>query len=149
MNIRIAKQEDVLDIEPIGLEFFEESGYPGSLDFEAWRLQWQTLIELGAGYILLLEDDGKVVGFLSALVMPDPFNGVHMAAETCWFVSKSHRQGLAPIRLIREFETEARKRGCERALMSHLTKLTPERLGRLFEKRGYSLHEQVFIKELK
>ena len=146
--IRFATAKDLDAVEPLGRKFFEEAKHPGTWNGEHWKQTWSRVMELAGGFVLLWEEDGKLVGFLGGMLSQDPFSGEHVASENFWFVDPAHRKGLGAIRLLAAFEQHAKSAGCDRIYMVHLASLTPGALERLYQRRGYELVEQTFRKNL-
>lgn len=139
--------EDLPELAKMGPEFYKESGLLGQFIPDVFVAKWTTFINLGVGFILGLFRDGKLAGGFGAIVSDDFNDGAIVASECFWFVSaKARGRGFE---LLIAYEEEARKRGAVRCSMIHLLSLQPNRLGELYERRGYKPIETAYMKELK
>lgn len=149
--IRKATSDDLdrPDFSELIREFRDESGRYSAADPKDHLIpHWKLMLGMGAGMVLLWEEDGVIAGALGALVVADPFDGSLVCAENFWFVSKKFRGGTGAIRLFDEFEKQAEAAGCKRCLMVHLHNLTPDKLERLYTRRGFRLIEKTYEKDL-
>lgn len=95
---------------------------------------------------LMIENDGFCLfvgesGALGGMVAPHPFNHAQMIADELFWWSEG-REGL---RLLQAYEDWARGFGAV-IRMTTLEAVEPERVGRLFERRGYQPLERAFVK---
>lgn len=145
--VRVLTIEDLPAMAAMGPDFYRESGLPGSFIPEVFISKWTAFINMGVGFILGLFRDGKLSGGFGAIVSDDFNDGAIVANECFWFVSPEARgRGFE---LLLAYEEEARKRGAVRCSMIHLNSLQPNRLGELYERRGYRAIETAYMKELK
>lgn len=91
------------------------------------------------------ENDGCVIG---SLFVPDGFCGELRALVYFWFSAPRARGTGRPIELLDAFEKAARDAGCRRISISSHMKVATDKTARIYEKRGYSLTERIFTKEL-
>lgn len=134
------------DVLRMAAEFYAEAKLPGTLNPDVFRRNWSTYIARGYGVILVLRRDAATVGAIGGFIVRDPSNDDLVAAEGFWFVTE-HARG-AGLRLFTAFETLARVRGCKRLTFVHLHALQSERLGALYQRRGFSPIEHHYVKEL-
>lgn len=107
---------------------------------------YERMISAGTAVFLVLEESGKMRGGLGAIKYPDLHDGRMTAVETFWFVAPEFRgQG---IKLFDAFEAWSLKNGCEKLAMVHLADSYPDALKRLYLRRGYSLVEEHYVKEV-
>lgn len=88
-------------------------------------------------HCIFIGDNGAIGGLSS----PHPFNAEHWIAQELFWWSEG-REGL---RLLQTFEKWAEAR-CHSVRMITLEAVEPERMGRLYAKRGYSPLEHGYIK---
>lgn len=94
---------------------------------------------------LVLDVAGVVQGVLVAEAGAHPFGPFKVASEIMWWIEPAHR-GRAAVRMIAEFETWAKARGCG---FAHLVGLGDDlAVGRLYQRRGYAAAERHFMKPL-
>ncbi len=72
MNIRNAKKEDAAPVACLHQRALNES-FLGSLSAELLRLIYESLVESDQGLLLVAEEEGKVVGFVSGAVKTGDF----------------------------------------------------------------------------
>lgn len=138
--------ERIGELARLGEEFFAEGKLPGHFKPEVFARTWAGLITSGAGALLALEVDGRLIGGLGAIVYPDPNDGALVATEMFWFVQREQRgHGLM---LLAVFERWARAKGARRLAMVHLTTLMPAVLERVYKARGFRHVESHYLKEI-
>lgn len=148
--IRPARVEDCETIARLGEIFHAEAAWSDICSFKVNDCQ-QTLERMCAlpDAILLVVDVGaKIIGMAGGLVSPLYFNLTHRTGqELFWWIDPAARGGIG-IRLLDALEDEARARGCSSWAMIALDKVQPERMAKLYERRGYRASERSFIKRL-
>lgn len=146
IELRPVKREELPQIPAIGVAFFKEASLPGEMRHDVFVRNWEIYFDLNIGVMLGLFDGGKCTGVLGGLILPDPNDGELVASELFWYVLKEHRIG--GIRLLKAFEEHAKVRGAKRITMVHLLQENAEKLGRYYQKNGYSPIECHYIKQL-
>lgn len=130
-------------------EFYASSKFLKGFDKDSFITNWARFIDLGVGAIFgYVNTNGEVVGAIGGIASPGVHGKALVANELFWFVSKKH-SGVAGIRLIEKFESWAKEVGCEQIIMVSLSDLTPGKLKKIYERRGYTAMETHYIKELK
>lgn len=147
--IRPASLRDIPEIARLGGHFHADAGWSDvfaySVDDCAASLA--RFMASDAFICLVAEDDG-IVGMAAGVVAPVYFNLSHMSGEELfWWVSDDAPQ-MTGIRLLGALEREAKARGCMSWQMKSIDKLNGDRMGRLYERRGYRASEHSFIKSL-
>ena len=148
--IRRATPADLPALVSMGGRFFSASGMAAvtSYDPESIARTFQQLMGSEQG-LLLVADDGGIVGMAGALVYPHYFNQHDLVAqELFWWVDESARKGGAGSGLLQGIEEWAAAMGARSVMMLSLSALDPERVNRMYEKAGYRPAEQSFIKRL-
>lgn len=130
-----------------GKQFTDEAALPDVFDAHYFVEHWSGMIENKAAYVLgLFGDDGKIIGaFAWKVVNGGDFSRKQFAIESWWFVLHGHRG--SGLRLFYAFEDWCDKNQVDCRLMIHLVNLQPEKLGALYERRGYRHIENVYLKE--
>lgn len=136
------------ELQALGEAFVKEAKYPGTFKVEVFRKNWEMIFgqKMGAMWVVR---NGSIVGALGAIIHPDINDGELVAQEAFWFVAPEHRGGTAGIKLLAEFEAWAEMRGAARILSAHLMTSMPEKVAKVFERRGYYAGETAYIKVLK
>lgn len=146
--IRKAELSDIPRIAEMGEKFFAEAGWD---EFEFIREDCEVSLEGMVAnpltILLVIEDEGKVVGMAGGVLGPLYFNSTRkMGEELFFYVEPSHRGNGGDLLLA--LEQTAKARGCIAWNMKALSKVRPEATGRLYERRGYRQSEITYIKRL-
>lgn len=132
----------------LGQHFYEEGNLPGKLIPAVFVASWTKLIQSGAGFGYALKEQGRFLGAIAGVVWPCPNDGELQANEMFWFVARSARGSLGSLRLLDSWERGARLLGARRLTMVHLEALSPAKLARHYERKGYSKLETNYMKEI-
>lgn len=135
---RDATTDDLMALADMGVRFVEWSPYNmlgATRDEIAAGIM--RVIEAGGGFARLLEEDGRAVGMLLAVIAPTWFApSVLIASELAWWVEPTHRRGSGSLRLFRDFEAWGRQRGARVFSASDLDQ-PDSPAGKVFEAMGY------------
>lgn len=148
--IRRATPADVPALVDMGGRFFASSGMGEVTTYDPASIAhtFAQLIESPQG-LLLVADDGGIVGMAGALVFPHYFNQRDlMAQELFWWVDEEARQSGVGVGLLNAIEAWAEGMGARSVMMLSLAALEPEKVNRMYAKAGYRPAEQSFIKRL-
>lgn len=127
-------------------QFFDEADLPLNLKPEVFVKNWEDAIKSGRGVILAIFDGDKPAAGLGAILSPEMNSDDLVAMECWWHVQKPYRSLGYGQRLLDAYEQWAEKSGAVNAFMIHLIELQPEKLGALYEARGYRRVEVVYVK---
>jgi hypothetical protein len=132
----------------MGRAYNEEAGYAEAVPFDAESFA-VTLGILGhAELLLVVENEGQVIGMAAASVAPSIFNqGVLIGRGPLWYVLPEHRKGTVK-NLLSALECAAKNQGAAffDAVAESGARSTP--LARIYSGRGYNLTETTFRKRL-
>lgn len=135
-----------------GRAFFEEGKLPGSFVPEEFIARIGALIEDGRGIVLASFDVGgdkrTITGALAGVLAPSLFSGKLMAVEILWYVLPEYRGRSDALRLFSAFEDWAVEMKAEMISFIHLIALAPEKLEKLYRRRGYTPVEVNYLKVL-
>lgn len=146
MYIREARYEEIPQILKRG-KAFEEATKKVVVNIEYATEVFQNLYKSGMLTMLrLLEDDDTPIGGLAYIITPDCYTGDMLGVELYWFVF-SDKRGYGH-KLVDAFEKSAKSKGCNKVAMIHLVDSFPDTLKAFYEKRGYSLVELHYVKEI-
>lgn len=107
---------------------------------------YESMIKSGTAIMLVLEEDGQMVGGLGAIKYPDLHSGELTAVETYWFVAPEHRgHGME---LFEAFEQWGKDQECTRLAMIHLADSYPKALEKIYLRKGYQLVEKHYVRIL-
>lgn len=110
---------------------------------------WQVLVEGGSGVAYgIVNDAGEIGGFLLGLHTTSLITGKRTAYEFLWMVPLHEKVPNAGLRLLREFEKEARADGCLDSVIGAYAVCEPAKLRRFYRLNGYRELSESFSKEL-
>ena len=98
------------------------------------------------GICYVVEDKGKIVGFISGHIGELYFTRDKTAQVLLWWVKKNKKFFELSETLFKLFEAEAFERGAESILVSSLYSETIEKL---YSKANYKPYETIYIKDLR
>lgn len=139
---------ELAEVAALGARFYRVGNLPGGVHPPVFVATWTAFLNAGFGAIFgLRNEERELIGVLGAVVLPDPNDGVLIGSEFFWWVVPEARgHGL---KLLKEYERWAvEDKGAKRIGMVHLLSLSPESLGKLYERRGYKAIEVHYIKEI-
>ncbi|RLI45231.1 hypothetical protein DRO61_10975 [Candidatus Bathyarchaeota archaeon] len=97
--------------------------------------------------IICIKQDGK--GVILGLVYPLYYNpSVLVAQELGWWVEPEYRNTTIGIKLLKEFEKEAKKRGAKKVIMFYLEAQTPDKIDSMLKRLDYRHVEYNMVKDL-
>lgn len=144
MNIVRATVDDVPRVETCAAEFCAALGWP--LDRAGYLGYLRSVVENGSGALLLLEDDGVVVGGIGGTLQNEPVSGHKLAVELFWFVQPKYRGTTGPLRLLAAYERWGQESGADHICMISMENSMPEEMDRLYRRLGYRKLETTYIK---
>lgn len=147
--IRPATPDDLPEIARLGREFFNQAGWADVLEYDEADCEASLWAFMDTGLlIILVADEGGIVGMSAGVVSPVYFKRDHLSGEELfWWVSDKAPQSTG-LKLLVALENAARERGCKTWQMKSLARLNGDRMGKLYERRGYRASENSFIKRL-
>jgi GNAT superfamily N-acetyltransferase len=145
--IREAKLSEVREVTTY-MKKFEKCTKVIPVDIEHTIKKYTDLISRGVGHMFILEDEkGIMRGGLGCIVCEDFHFPRTIAVETYWYVEPEYSgHGKELVDFFEKWAKETAK--CQYTAMIHLADSHPERLQKFYEKNGYRLVEQHFVKEL-
>lgn len=128
-----------------GKAFFAEGKLVGGFDPEYFTRKWEGLVADGFGHVIGLFDDARtLIGALAWKTAMGDFAPIKVAVESWWFVFPEHRGcGL----LLLDYYEAWCARNKVVGAMVHLVNVESERLGELYQKRGYREFERVYVRD--
>lgn len=145
-KIREATEEDIFDILVLGREFSREAGEAFAWDKTKTENILQQAVHSDDVLILVLEDDGIVIGGLVGAVTTMPFASHVIATELAWFVDPRHRGHRKSIGLVKEYEKWAKRKGASYIVLAHIHKVAD--ISNVYERLGYEITESSFMKKV-
>lgn len=140
--LKIATEEDIPVIKELAMKFANSTSYADYVDEAKADFLIQEFLKADKSQkIVLLYDN---IGILAGMVQPFFFGNVLVASEVLWWVEPDERGKKAGEELLNAFEFWAQKVGCKLITMVCLN----DSVGKYYEKRGYRLYENAYMKEL-
>lgn len=146
-EVCIANIEEIRQIIALAKEY--DGGFSAhvKVDVNYAIEKYTKLVTSGIAVVFALKSGGDIVGGLAALKAEDLNYPRSMGVELFWFVIPGHRgEGM---KLFRAYEDWCNNSGCDIAAMIHLEDSYPDRLKRLYKKKGYTLTELHYVKEVR
>jgi GNAT superfamily N-acetyltransferase len=143
VNYREATEADIPRLVEMGRHFLAASSYREHLADNAEKMKETIATFIGNDLrkVIVCENGQGVSGMLAFFVYAHPLSGELLADELVWWVEPEARG--AGIELLKRVEAMARSMGATKMQM-----VTPdERLGKLYERRGYHKIEVHYLKE--
>lgn len=103
-SIREASHEDLPRIVELGSQSLIDGPYAGVIHDVPEQSRKCAELVMSMGKILLVEEDGKVVGLLGLLFANHHFSGQPYATELMWYLLPEYRASFAAIALMRAGE---------------------------------------------
>jgi len=134
---------------PFGRDFHREFNLPGEFHPSVFLRNWQNFYDHCTATVIGLWDDRTLVGGLGCMIVPDLSDGRLCGQEMFWFVGDDYRKGLAPVRLLNEYEKWAAQHGAVEVRLVHLVGgVHDEQLDRLYKRKQYQVFEICYRKFL-
>lgn len=142
--VRLAVLEDLPLLLELSKDFYFESGYKGSLEFDSDSMS-ATLTNLIEQDCILT--DGET-GLIAYVVFPMFFNHSEMVAqELMWYVKKDARKSGVGVTLLKRAEQECKSKGAKIMIMLYLDSLG-ENVANLYKSLGYEKRETSLMRVL-
>ena len=128
------------ELVPLFVRFHAEQGRGIELDPD-----WDALLMMTAAgrlRVVTVRDEGVLVGFMLNTVGPPLFYKSTLHGSTiAYWLDPIYRVGWFPVRLFRRTMELLREWGVKRAFIAADAGFKDGRMGRVFERIGYELHE--------
>lgn len=136
--IRPAEVSDIPRLLEMGRKFAEKAKLDDHVGYDPHSMvqTFEAMID-GDQFALFIGESGSIGG----MIAPHPFNYEQKFVDELFWWSEG-REGL---RLLKAFEDWAASQGAM-VRMTALEAVEPDRVGKLFERRGYAPLERSFIK---
>lgn len=141
MLVRDATDRDIPTVLDMAEAFCRVADEP----FDRGHTLTNTVAIREAGFLLVAENGGNVMGMLAALPAPGLCSPELRAHEVCMWVTPGHRDGHALLLLLREFDRRAESAGIPSAQLSTLA-TSPPSLTKIYTRMGYAPVGSSFIK---
>lgn len=115
-------------------------------DEEQASNQFDLFFKLPEVLVLVLENEGKLVGAVAGVIGPMLFCKGVMIQEMVWYIKPENRGLSSGVKLLRAFEEEAKYKGCTSIIMVGMAE---DASNNFYVKDGYQLLQNNYYKELK
>ena len=146
----LTRAEDVKHIMPLLKEFFQQTRQADfvELNEEAVTALATSLIKSETGVVLVAVEGGEVIGTTAGMLYPLWFSPDHMTGqEMFWYVAEHKRRSKAGKRMFNALEQWAQSAGADSFAMIALSHLHENRIGKMYQSKGYVPMERSYIKE--
>lgn len=146
--IRPAIIDDIPTIAQLGEKFHAQAGWSDVFSYSiddcaASLTQYMNL----DNFICLVADEGQIVGMVAGVTAPVYFNHSHKSGEELfWWVDPDHASRGLGLKLLDALEEAGKAQGCLSWQMKSIAMLNGDRMGKLYQRRGYRASEHSFIK---
>lgn len=149
--VRDASHNDLHDVIYIGKKFALEAGYSRlKVDTEKAEATFWSALEREDMLLQVLEFEGQVVGVFCGMVAPAFFTSELIGIELMWYLLPEYRGkvGSEALQMVDNYEIWAKERGACMVNMVNIDMLNGDKVASIYKKRGYTLQENTFIKEI-
>jgi RimJ/RimL family protein N-acetyltransferase len=150
LNVRVAGLEDMPEIIEMSRQFYLDSDYPANI-FDPERVE-ETLLSLdGTPHVIILALDGdRPCGMLIGVLAQLSFSRLTVATELAWYLEPEFRRTRKAFDLLNAYEHWAKNVvNADCIQMVALSALNPEKLQKLYERRGYQKMEETYVQWLR
>lgn len=122
--------------------FYAEAGfaYPDNV-----REYYESLNDNPLIFTIVEPGKGFIVGFIApSFLEPSKM----LCSELAWYVEPEYRGTSVGIKLMKRYEQKAIDSNCDTIMMVALDSLSPDSVGAIYEKLGYTTLEHHYRKEL-
>jgi GNAT superfamily N-acetyltransferase len=154
LQLKIATWDDYPDIMDMARKFFDLTPYAKLVDYDESKMS-DVIMSLFDNpteriAILAVDNDGKTVGMLCAMVSEILFTRDRVASELAWWIDPEHRASRVSIDLINAFEFWAKEKAqCRYTQLATVETEQVDRISKFYKRKGYDLYERGFLKKVK
>ncbi len=148
-SLKLGAITDFDDIKRLCIDFYKSSIYNeyGHDEDKIDTIIGEFIYDPTNRIIILGLLEGKPVAILAASVQPIIFSKARIATEVLWWVDEEHRQSGVGLQLIEAFEYWAKTVAkADYLQLCTLNGEYAEKVGKYYERRGYTLSEKAYLK---
>lgn len=149
--IRRAKPDDMPELQRMAQSFHSAWRYAdrAPLDLDAFASTVANLATNPAGVVLVADTGSGLHGMAAATATRHWFNAKHITGqELFWWADEQARGTGAGFALLGALEDWARSVGCQTFMMVSTVNLAPEKLARVYKRRGYVPCDIQYLRSL-
>jgi len=113
--IKSINANDIKDIKDISIELYNDSGSPGTLNWESFKEFWEKVLNNDAGVVYGFYVNGKPAGTIMGLLNADFNTGEIVGTEVHWIIKDGYKS--SGFRLLKMFINWAKDRGAKRIII--------------------------------
>jgi hypothetical protein len=136
-------KQAVLDV---GTRMMPDLKYWAPVNLEFLGNAWEKMCAHDSCRAYGLDMGGATVGLLLGMMMPDLNSGCLQGIEFFWGVEKKFRSRA--VGLFRRFEKDCKEAGCLVVVAGAIQSMNPEKMFKLYDRLGYHLHTEEYLKRL-
>ena len=132
--------QDIPVMIALGAEMHTESRY-SNLDFDParlWALGDQIMANPESYLSVVYEKDGEVIGLCVGYAAPHFFGNDLTSGDFAIYVLPGHRKGMVGVKLVKAYDDWCVRKGVKEPLLGVSAGITPDRIGQLYERLGYT-----------
>jgi GNAT superfamily N-acetyltransferase len=149
-KIREATEEDIIDLTILCKQFIKESKNDKVLGWNSAKVHNTFLDAISRDDfgVFVLCNKEEIVGTFVCFATPCLFSDLTQAVEVAWYVDPDHRGSREAHKMIDIYEEWAKERNAVCASLMNISILDGHKVAKLYDKKGYTLTETTFVKEL-
>ena len=151
--IRKAVLNDIPDLLELGVQLYEATPYKDAipLDLKKARFSFEKYILMDdlESIVLVAVHNGEVVGGIAGVLFQPPFGKETYAAELFMYLEPNSRKTRLGADLMDAYENWAKVVGASAIQYPFFLNHHPEKLKRIYERKGFKPEETLYYKNLK
>lgn len=151
MTLKLATKDDLPRLHELFREFLQHSPYRTlKYDYDKVQTLFLETIDNREAFLYLVDVDelGLIQGFLLASKIQTLFSIESIGTEIAWWIEPLSRNFKTAVKMLDAYEYWAKLVGCKFASLAHLANGKGDTLTKWYNRRGYTLQESAFIKEM-
>jgi len=149
ITYQVEKWRDALpEMEPLLVEHWREIALGhDKVPLDIARGKYQALCDAGNLHVVIVRDNGKMIGYHVAIVSGHlHYLSTLHAITDVYYLMTEYRKGRTGIRLFQKVEAEMRRLGVKKLFTGAKLHTAAGKSGKLFEYLGYAATETLFTK---
>ena len=149
--IRPAHASDLPALMDMAADFYAASPCTDIIEFDPVSMSntFRRLATTSSACLLVGQVDGEAMAMIAGALSEHYLNSKHIIAQELFWWSDPRARGTgAAIRLLQGFEDWAREQGAGTVIMASTSTLAPQKLARLYARRGYKSVDVNYAKRL-
>ena len=119
-----------------------------TLDFNPDKLKQLLMAFCHDQFVYIAIYNNQIIGVFIGFITEYYFGKDLYASDLTYYVDRTKRGSVAAVKLFREFETWAIKKGAKRLNPPTSTGINPERTKKIYERMGYTVTGHTYNKEV-